>query len=71
MLLCAELLCSLPRISLPEDAMKAYLANLPINTWAVAAVTVVLVAYPIGRLVVPAVLHAVVPDVVRTVLNLI
>lgn len=51
--------------------MKAYLAKLPTNTWALAAVTVVLVAYPIGRLVVPAVVQAVVPDVVRTVLNLI
>jgi hypothetical protein len=51
--------------------MKAYLAKLPTNTWAVAAVTVVLVAYPIGRIIVPAVLHAVVPDLVRTVLHLI
>lgn len=50
--------------------MKAYLANRS-NTWALAAITVVLIAYPIARIVVPAVVHAVVPDVVRTVLNLI
>jgi hypothetical protein len=51
--------------------MKAYLANRSSNAWAVAAITVVLIAYPIARIVVPAVIHAVVPDVVRTVLNLI
>jgi hypothetical protein len=54
-----------------EDAMKAYLANQSSNAWAVAAVTVVLIAYPIVRIVFPAVVHAVVPEVVRTVLNLI
>lgn len=51
--------------------MKAYLANRSSNAWALAAITVVLIAYPIARIVVPAVVHAVVPDVVRTVLNLI
>jgi hypothetical protein len=51
--------------------VKAYLAKLPTNTWALGALTVVLIAYPIARIVVPAVLHAVVPEVVRTVLNLI
>jgi hypothetical protein len=51
--------------------MKAYLANLSSNTWALVAVSVVLIAYPVVRIVIPAVVHAVVPDVVRTVLNLI
>lgn len=51
--------------------MKAFIAKLPTNTWAVAAVTVVLIAYPIVKIAGPAVLHAVVPDVVRTVINLI
>lgn len=51
--------------------MKAYLASRSNNAWALAAITVVLLAYPIARIVVPAVVHAVVPDVVRTVLNLI
>ena len=44
--------------------------HLSANTWALAAVTVVLIAYPIARMVIPAVLHHIVPDVVRTVLSL-
>jgi hypothetical protein len=51
--------------------MKAHFANRSSNAWALAAITVVLIAYPIARVLVPAVVHAVVPDVVRTVLNLI
>ena len=35
------------------------------------AVTVVLIVYPIARIVIPAVLNGIVPEVVRTVLNLI
>jgi hypothetical protein len=50
------------------DALERHLS---VNMWALAAVTVVLIAYPIARFVIPAVLQAVVPDVVRTVLNLI
>jgi hypothetical protein len=50
------------------DALERHLS---VNTWALGAVTVVLIAYPIARIVVPAVLHGIVPDVVRTVLNLI
>jgi hypothetical protein len=50
------------------DALERHLSA---NMWALAAVTVVLIAYPIARFVIPAVLRAVVPDVVRTVLNLI
>jgi hypothetical protein len=38
---------------------------------ALAAVIVVLIAYPIARIVIPAMLHGIVPDVVRTVLKLI
>jgi len=45
--------------------------HLSVNTWALAAVTVVLIAYPIARIVIPAALHNMVPDVVRTVLHLI
>jgi hypothetical protein len=55
------------------DALERHLSA---NTWALAAVTVVLIAYPIARIVIPAILHdivphGIVPDVVRTVLNLI
>lgn len=50
------------------DALDRHLSA---NTWALAAVTVVLIAYPVARIVIPAVLNGIVPDVVRTVLNLI
>jgi hypothetical protein len=50
------------------DALERHLSA---NTWALAAVTVVLIAYPIARIVIPAALHGIMPDVVRTVLNLI
>jgi len=50
------------------DALDRHLQT---KMWALAAVTAVLIAYPIARIVIPAVLHAVVPDVARTVLNLI
>ena len=50
------------------DALDRHLSA---NTWALAAVTVVLIAYPIARIVIPVVLNGMVPDVVRTVLNLI
>lgn len=45
--------------------------HLSANTWALAAATLVLIAYPIARIAIPAIFHAIVPDVVRTVLNLI
>jgi len=53
------------------DAMKAYLANLPTKIWALLVLPAVGVAYPIVRIVVPAVVRAVVPEVVRTVLHVI
>ena len=48
------------------DALERHLS---VNTWALAAVTVVLVTYPIARVLIPAVLHGIVPDVVRNLLN--
>ena len=50
------------------DALDRHLSS---DTWALAAVTVLLIAYPIARIVIPTILHDVVPDVVRTVLHLI
>jgi hypothetical protein len=50
------------------DALERHLSA---NTWALAAVAVVLIVYPIARMVIPATLHGIVPDVVRNVLNLI
>ena len=50
------------------DALDRHLAT---DKWALAAVSVVLIACPIARMVTPALLHSLVPDVVRTVLHLI
>jgi len=50
------------------DALERHLSA---NTGAKAAAIVVLIAYPIARIVIPAILHGIVPDVVRTVLHLI
>jgi hypothetical protein len=51
--------------------MKAYFANLPMRTWLLLVVPAVAISYPVVRIVVPAVLHAVVPEVVRNVLHVI
>ncbi len=51
--------------------MKAYFANLPTRTWLLLVVPAVILAYPIFTIVIPAVMHAVVPEVVRTVLSVI
>jgi len=48
------------------DALERHLSA---NTWALAAVTIVLIAYPIARIVIPHVLNSIVPDGVLTVLN--
>jgi len=50
------------------DALERHLSA---KTWALVAVTVVLIAYPVARIVIPAVLNGMVPDVVRNVLNFI
>jgi hypothetical protein len=50
------------------DALEHHLSA---KTWVLATVTVVLIAYPIARIVIPVVLNGIVPDVVLTVLNLI
>jgi hypothetical protein len=51
--------------------MKAYFDNLPVRTWLFLIVPAVVLAYPVARIVVPALVHAVVPEVVRTVLHVI
>jgi hypothetical protein len=51
--------------------MKAYFTNLPTKYWVLVVVPALVIAYPIARIVVPAVLHAVVPEVVRSVLSVI
>jgi hypothetical protein len=49
--------------------MDALERHLSIHRWAMMAVTVVLTAYPIARIAVPALLHGIVPDAVRSVLH--
>ncbi len=51
--------------------MKAYLNNLPTTSWLLVVLAAVIVAYPIAQVLVPTVVHAVVPDAVRTLLKLI
>jgi hypothetical protein len=51
--------------------MKAYFTNLPMKIWALLVLPAVVIAYPVAMIVLPAVVHAVVPDVVRTVLRMI
>jgi len=50
------------------DALDRHLST---DRWALSVVTVVVIAYPVARIVIPAVLQRVVPDVLRIVLNLI
>ena len=45
--------------------MKSYLANLSTRAWLLIVLPAILMAYPVARIVVPAVIHAVVPEVVR------
>jgi hypothetical protein len=49
------------------DALERHLSA---RAWALAAVAMVLIAYPIARIVIPAIVHGVVTEVVRSVLNL-
>ena len=56
---------------LKEMIMRAYLANLSPAIWALIALPALVVTRSVVATVVPVVLHAVVPDVVRTVLRLI
>ena len=50
--------------------MKAYFANLPTRTWLMLVVPAIAIAYPIVWVIIPALVRAVVPDVVRNVLSL-
>jgi len=54
-----------------SDHVDALERHLSAKMWALSVATVVLITYPIAQIVIPAVLNAVVPDVVRTVLSLI
>ena len=51
--------------------MKAYINNLSMKMWLLLIIPTLVIAYPIARVVVPAVIHAVVPEIVREVLSVI
>jgi hypothetical protein len=51
--------------------MKAYFTNLPTRVWILLGVPLLAIAYPIVTVVLPAVIRAVVPETVRTVLHLL
>ncbi len=51
--------------------MKAYLANLPMTVWALVGLPALVVTRCVVAVVLPQVVHAVVPEVVRTVLRII
>ena len=51
--------------------MRAYLAKLTPKAQVLLAVPVVVIAYMIVMIVIPALFHAVIPDVVRSVLRLL
>lgn len=51
--------------------MKAYFNNLPTKAWFLLAIPAVMLAYPLVWIGVPAVIHAVVPEVVRSVLSVL
>jgi hypothetical protein len=51
--------------------MKAYFTNLPTRVWLLLVMPAVVIAYPVVRIVIPAVVHAVLPEAVRSVLSMI
>ena len=51
--------------------MRAHLQNLSPTTWALLGVPALIVGHSVVAIVIPWVLHAVVPEVVRTVLSVI
>ena len=51
--------------------MKAYLNNLSTKKWLLLVIPTLIIAYPVARIVIPAVIHAVVPEVVRSLISVI
>jgi len=51
--------------------MRAYFANLTPKARMLLALPVLAIAYPVIMILVPAIIRAVIPDVVRSVLSLI
>jgi hypothetical protein len=54
-----------------EDIMRAYLASLPCKFWMLLSLSAVVTAYPVVMVVLPAIIRAVVPETVRSILSLL
>jgi hypothetical protein len=54
-----------------KDVMKAYLANLPPKIRMLLTLSAVVIAYPVVMVVLPAIIQAVVPETVRSILSLL
>jgi hypothetical protein len=51
--------------------MKSFITNLTTRNWHLLAIPALVLAYPLVRILIAAVVHAVVPEVVRSVLSVI
>jgi len=51
--------------------MKAYSTNLPSKIWMLLTLSAVVIAYPVVMVVLPAIIRAVVPEAVRSILSLL
>ena len=51
--------------------MKACLANLPPKIWMLLTLSVLVIAYPVVMVVLPAIIRTVVPETVRSILSLL
>ena len=58
-------------LELKDMVMKTYLANLPTAVWMLAFLPALVLTRCVVATVVPQVIHAVVPEVVRTLLRII
>lgn len=51
--------------------MRAYLAKLPPRAFMLLTITVLAIAYPLATMVLPAVVRALLPEAVRSVLRML
>jgi hypothetical protein len=51
--------------------LKTYFNNLSQTVWALLAIPLVALAYPVVTILVPALIHAVIPESVRAVLSML
>jgi hypothetical protein len=58
-------------VSIPEADMRTHISNLSLGTWLLLGLPALVVCRSVVMTVIPCVVHAVVPQVVRTVLSVI